>query len=301
MNDQELYKLIKSKEQALKENLLTKAELESLQKELENFLDKNLKEDDGSLLYLRYRKFKAPGDKPHTLWFGNNGYPTESLVWIKPWIDFFEQYLGEKTIRRRLKTDKYWVESRIQGEDEYILVGERDNKNGEKAHITIDGKTAEIRVDDKDKAPEELVRYIETRLTLSGGQKVRSTREALEFFEKENEDQIWSDISIAVYRIEFKGYEVLEVYNPGKEDVENFKLELFWNQPEGKQYRLQEKYFQENDDPMRASPSSLKLLKSRERKYAANTPSISAVKELKVVVTCSGVQSGKPYQKEFSL
>lgn len=301
MNDQELYKLLRSKEQAIKENLLTTKELESLQKEVADFLDENLKEDDNNLLYLHYRKFKAPGSKPRTLWSSLDGYPKGGLEWIQPWIDFFEKYLGEKTIKKRLKTDKYWVESRIQGEDEHIFIGERDSKSGDKAHITIDGKTAEIRTDDKDKAPEELTRYIETRLTLPDGKKVRSTREAVEFFEEENKDQLWSDINISVYRINFKGYDVLEIYNSGKEDVENFKLELYWNQPEGKQHRSQEQYFQEDDDPMRASHSSLNLLKRGERKYAANVPNVNSVKELKTIVTGNGVQSGKPFRKEFNL
>lgn len=300
MNEQELYKLIKSREQAIKEQVLPTAKLEQLQSKIEDFLDQNLKEDDNNLLYLHYKKFKTPGGKPRTLWSTENGYPVGGQEWIKPWVDFFEQYLGEKTIKRRLKTDEYWLESRLDGEDEHILIGRRD-ENGKKAHIIIDGKSAEIRVEDKSKSSEELTRHIETRLTLPNGKKVRTTREAVEFFEEENEQEMWSDINLSLHRIMFKGYPVIEVYNSGKEDVENFKLELFWEQPEGPQHRIQESYLQAEDDPMWASSSTVNLLRIGERKYANNVPTSTTIKKMRAIVECNGVQSGKPYKKEFDL
>lgn len=300
MNEHELYKLIKSKEQAIKENVLTTPKLEELQKIIEDFLDKNLKEDDSNLLYLHYKKFKAPGGKPRTLWSTSDGYPSGGEAWIRPWIDFFEKYVGEKTIKRRLKTDDYWIESRLDGEDEHILIGRRD-ENGKKAHIIIDGESAEIRVEDKSKSSEELTKYIETRLTLPNGKKILSTREGVEFFEDENEDEIWSNINLSLHRIILKSYPVLEIYNSGKEDVENFNLELFWEQKEGPQHRVQSDYLQEGDDPMWAHSSTVNLLKRGERKYANNVPNPDVVSRMKAIVSCNSVQSGKPYKKEFDI
>lgn len=300
MNEQELYKLIKSKEQAIKENVLTTPKLQELQKEIEIFLDQNLKEDESNLLYLHYKKFKAPGGKPRTLWSTTDGYPMGGEEWIKPWIEFFEKYLGEKTIKRRLKTDDYWLESRLDGEDEHILIGRRD-ENGKKAHIIIDGDSAEIRVEDKSKSSEELTKHIETRLTLPNGKKVRSTREAVEFFGDENEDEIWSDVNLSLHRIMLKGYPVLEIYNSGKEDIENFKLELIWEQEEGHQNRIQNDYLHEGDDPMWAISSTVNLLKKGERKYANNVPTPGVINKMKAIIECNGVQSGRPYKKDFDI
>ena len=215
MGEHELYKLIKSKEQAIKGDVLTTEKLRQLQGEIESFLDEKLKEDENSVLYLHYRKFKAPGGKPRSLLSSERGYPIDGEAWIKPWIDFFDQYLGEKTIKRRLETDEYWIESRIRGEDETILIGRRDG-HGEKAHVIIDGKNATIRIEDNQKAPEELVRHIATILTLPDGKKVRTTREGVGFFEEENEEQIRSAVKISVHRTMFREYSVLEVYNSGK-------------------------------------------------------------------------------------
>lgn len=58
LSEEELIKLIKSKIQAIDEDLLTAEELEPIKQKLENFLDKNLEKSD-SLLALRYRKLRA--------------------------------------------------------------------------------------------------------------------------------------------------------------------------------------------------------------------------------------------------
>lgn len=96
----------------------------------------------------------------------------------------------EKTIKKRLETEGLFVESRTQDEDLHLLVGKKDG-SGNKAHIIIDGKTGEIRVDDKDQAPEEVVNKIETVLTLKSGRKIKSTREALgELYESKDSKNI---------------------------------------------------------------------------------------------------------------
>lgn len=84
-----------------------------------------------------------------------------------------------KTIKNRLKTEDLFVESRSQGEDQHLLIGKRDG-NPEKAHLIVDGKTGEIRVEDNQQEPTELIQKIESVLTLRSGKKIRTTREAIE-------------------------------------------------------------------------------------------------------------------------
>jgi hypothetical protein len=175
MNDEEIYKLIKSKEYAIKENLLLKAELLEIEKSIKDFLDKNLKED--SIIFLRYRKLKKT---LRTLWSDDRGYPVEGYKYIEPLVDIFEQYLATKKIKRRLENEKLWIQSNIQGNEEHIFVGERKDEG--KVHLII-GETGEVRIDKKDNAPHELVRKVETILTLKSGEKIISTKTALEFLE----------------------------------------------------------------------------------------------------------------------
>lgn len=174
MNEEELIKLIKSKSQAVAENLLLTTELTEIKEKVEKFLDQSLKGD--GLLSLRYRKFKLPS-KPRTLWSDTSGFPMGGENWIKPYIDFFEQYITEKKIINRLEDEKLWVESRTQGNEQHLLIGDKQN-DGQKVHL-IFGETGEIRIDKKDQPPAEVFRKVESVLTKSDGSTVKST---LEFF-----------------------------------------------------------------------------------------------------------------------
>ena len=174
MTDEEIIKLIKSKSQAIEESLLLTTELTEVKEKIEQFLDQNIKGD--SLLALRYRKFKLPG-KPRTLWSNTNGFPIGGKEWISGYINFFEQYITEKKIINRLEDEKLWVESRTQGNEQHLLIGEKNN-NGQKTHL-IFGETGEIRIDKKDQSPAEVFRKVESVLTKSDGGIVKST---LEFF-----------------------------------------------------------------------------------------------------------------------
>jgi len=174
MNEEEIIKLIKSKFQAIEENLLLSTELTEIKEKIEKFLDENLKDDN--LLSLRYRKFKL-GSKPRTLWSDTSGFPIGGKDWIKPYIDFFEQYITEKKIINRLESENLWVESRTQGNEQHLLIGNKQN-NGDKVHL-IFGETGEIRIDKKDQSPAEIFRKVESILTKSDGSIIKST---LEFF-----------------------------------------------------------------------------------------------------------------------
>lgn len=73
--------------------------------------------------------------------------------------------------------------------DVHVLVGKRDG-TGNRVHIVIDGKTAEIRVEDNQTVPEELIKSIESTLTLHDGRTVRFTRELIELENRSWEDEV---------------------------------------------------------------------------------------------------------------
>ncbi len=181
MTDQEILKLIRSKEQVLKENLLTTLEAQALHKEVMAALDKNLPAQ--SIAGLRYRKLKDSSGRPLATWWVTGNYPTTSPWAIKfePLLKILEQHLAEKTITHRLETEGLFIESRTQeeGGDEHLLIGKRDG-SGEKAHMVMDAKTGEIRVEDNQKEPTEMAARVETILTLPNGKKIKTTREAIE-------------------------------------------------------------------------------------------------------------------------
>ncbi|MBU3942789.1 hypothetical protein KKA24_02285 [Patescibacteria group bacterium] len=173
----DILKEIWQKEKALKDNLLTTQEAQELQGSLFKHLEGILSSD--SMPGLRFRKIKAE-KKFQNWWSNDHGYPIDN-PWnkIEPFLKILEQHEAEKTIKKRLEVEGLFVESRSQGEDQHLLIGKRDG-TGEKAHVIIDGKSAEIRIEDTGKAPEELVKKIETFLTLPNGKKIRTSREILE-------------------------------------------------------------------------------------------------------------------------
>ena len=166
MNDKEISKLIWSNEAALKENFLLTVEALKIQNTILEYLNSVL--DVNSLLGLRLRKITSNA-KPDTWWSNDAGFPTDN-AWqkIEKYVNIFQQYLAEKTIKKRISDDQFFIESRIQGEDQHILVGKRDG-SGSKAHIVIDGVTGEIRIEDNQRAPEEVTERIETIIKLPNG------------------------------------------------------------------------------------------------------------------------------------
>lgn len=93
-----------------------------------------------------------------------------------------------KTIKNRFKAAGLFVESRSQDEDQHLLIGKRDG-TPDKAHVVIDGKTGDIRVEDNQQEPTDLVAKIEAILTLPDGKKIRITREAIDEFPQISEEQ----------------------------------------------------------------------------------------------------------------
>lgn len=85
-----------------------------------------------------------------------------------------------KTFKNRLEVEGLFIESRSKEDgDIHLIIGQRDGKP-DKAHAIFDEKTGEIRVEDNQLEPLELVRKIESVITLQTGKKIRVTREIIE-------------------------------------------------------------------------------------------------------------------------
>ncbi len=185
MNEQEFYRFVKTKESAIAENLLPSEDLRALKGAIVEFLDERLA--DESLLSLRYRKLKAEL-RSQTLWANESGYPVEGPNFIRPWITILEQYLGDKAVKKRLEDEDLWVESRVQGHDEHLLVGGKHG-SAEKVHLIVDGETGEIRIDPKDQPPHDLLKRVQVILTTKDGKRILSTLAALDFLEESTESK----------------------------------------------------------------------------------------------------------------
>ncbi len=181
MEKKETLRAIWKNEQNLKENLLSTPDAKDLWEKLIELME-SMPHD--SIYYLRYQKIRKQ-EKLGCWYADSNGYPTGN-----PWRDQFEkilnifnQYEAEKTLKSRKELKDFFIESRVNGPDgdQHILVGKKDG-SAEKAHIIIDGKTGEIRVEEKEDnhPPEEVFDKIETILTRKDGSRIRTTRSVIE-------------------------------------------------------------------------------------------------------------------------
>jgi len=174
MNEEKIVKLIKDKREAMEENLLLGEEVKKIREAIKDFLDKNL--TGSNILVLRYKKFRGTGR--NSMWLDSDGYPANRFGHISPWIEFFEKYYAEKTIKQRLEKSNLWIESRTRGKELHLLVGERGKDEG-KVHLIIDDMSGEIRVDKKDQSPENLLKRVEAILTTRDGKKIRTSMDFL--------------------------------------------------------------------------------------------------------------------------
>jgi hypothetical protein len=180
MEEKKLLKLIKSNYGAIAEDLLESKRVDEIKTAIEAFLDQKLTGND--LLSLRYKKFRSGSETIPTLWSDEKGlYPRNGLAYLKNWLNYLEQYLDAKRVKNRLENENLWVESHIESGEEHLFIGDKD-KRGQHVHV-IRGRTGELRVDEKDLAPQHLVSKVESTLevTLVSGQKVRSVKGILEF------------------------------------------------------------------------------------------------------------------------
>lgn len=209
------------------------------------------------------------------------------------WISLLEEYKEGRKIKAELSSEKVHIQSVVDGEDQHIFITEK--KSGEHTHLVLDGGTGEIRIDPKDKSPHELIKAVQAKLELKTGEVVQVTKSALSFVEPES-----PQADVRAYTANKDSYFVLEIYNNGDEDLESFRVQVNWLQPEGAQERILEKFNNETDYLVMAHPKSLNMLKKGERVYS-HIPTISVDKKLKVTISCKDMRSGREIKKVFDL
>ncbi len=215
---------------------------------------------------------------------------------LDPWIALLEEHNDARKIKAELSSEKVHIQSVVDGEDQHIFITEKGSN--EHTHLILDGGTGEIRIDPKDKSPHTLIKSVEARLKLKNGEEIKVTKSALSFVEPDSPQP-----DVRVYTAKKDDYFVLEIYNNGDEDLEDFRLQANWLQPppDGAQERILEKFNDVTDYLVMAHPRSLNMLKQGTRVYANGVPSISVDKKLKVTVSCKGMRSGKKIQRIFEL
>lgn len=225
---------------------------------------------------------------------GNPFISEKEAEQLDEWIAILEEYKEGRKIKAELSSEKIHIQSVVDGEDQHIFITEKGS--AEHAHLILDGGTGEVRIDPEDKSPHGLIKSVEAKLELKTGETVQITKSSLNFVEPES-----PRADVKVYTASKDDYFVLEIYNNGDEDLEDFCIKADWTQPEGKQERILSQFNDETDYLVMASPKSLNMLKAGARVYAINIPSISVDKKIKITVSCKGMRSGKTIQKVFEL
>lgn len=174
------------------QELLESKRLEELENKIRSELKGYVESKNDEIALLKFNKLNSGWRNVLKSGFHNRETAESKL---EKWREFLieismpnEKPIGTdevKTIKNRFKTEGLFIESRSQDEDLHLLIGKRDG-TAEKAHVVVDGKTAEIRVEDNQQEPTDLVEKVESILTLKGGKKLRVTREAIEELSSED-------------------------------------------------------------------------------------------------------------------
>lgn len=224
---------------------------------------------------------------------GSDFVPPKEASQLDDWINLFEEFEDSKKIKTEISNEKVHIKSIIDGEDQHIYI--TDKKSNEHSHLIIDGETGEIRIDPKDKSPHDLIRRIQAKLELNNGEIVQITGSELVFIEPEK-----PKADIKAYTTTKNGYFVLEVYNNGDGDLDNFKIQINWIQKDGPKERILEEFNKEEEDLVVANPRSLTVLKQGERIYS-HIPRSSIDGNIKVKISCKEVKSEEIIIREFDL
>ena len=164
------------------QELLERERLDSMRKKIRTELALLVNDLEDEILCLKFKKINSGWRTELKPGFHNISTAHSELeVWrilIEEIVDHLKK--STKTFKNRLEAEGLFIESRSkEGDDLHIIIGERDGKPN-KAHVVVDEKTAEIRVEGNQVEPLELVEKIESIITLSSGKKIRATRESLE-------------------------------------------------------------------------------------------------------------------------
>jgi len=164
------------------QDLLEIERLESAESRIRNELAFIVQDLDDEIIQLKFKKLN--GGWRNVLKPGFHNVMTAHSK-LETWRILINEILGHlksttKNLKNRLDAEGLFIESRSKdGGDLHLLIGQKDG-NPEKAHAIVDEKTGEIRIEGNQKEPLELVRKIESIITLPTGKKIRITRELIE-------------------------------------------------------------------------------------------------------------------------
>lgn len=158
------------------QELLEAKRLEEAESKVRSELEKIVNTLNDEILTLKLKKLNS-GMRGQLKSIFHNKKTAESS--LEKFRLFISEIIATKTIKRRFETEGLFVELRAQNEDQHLIIGKR-NGTPEKAHVIIDGKTGDIRVEDGQLEPTGLVPKIESILTLPNGKRIKTTREVIE-------------------------------------------------------------------------------------------------------------------------
>lgn len=254
----------------------------------------DLAKEAGLLFNNEILKRKADIQSKKTIW-SNKTYTdyvsAKEAGQLDEWIKLITEYLDTKKIKTDISNDKTHIQSVVDGEDQHIFITEKGSQ--EHSHLILDGGTGEIRIDPKDQSPHQLIKSIEAKLELLNGDAVQITKSKLNFVRS-----IEHAPDIKAYTSNKDGYFLVEIYNSGKEDLEDFVVSVHWKQTEGEQERQLMDFNEENEYLVMAKPKVLNMLKIGQRVYS-HIPSNSTDNKLTIRINCKGMQSGLVVEKEF--
>jgi hypothetical protein len=164
-----------------KKELLEADKLEDTRSNTKKELGQIIKKIDNKIISLMFKKLNS--GMTNQLKSGFHNISTAKSV-LDPWKDLIDYILEQKiekskTLKNRLQAEGLFIESRSKkGGDLHLIIGERDGST-HKAHAIVDEKNGEIRVENGQTEPIELVRKIEAIITLESGKRIKTTREEI--------------------------------------------------------------------------------------------------------------------------
>lgn len=163
-------------------DLLEKEILEGVESKIRTEVAVIVNNLDDEILQLEFKKLNGGWKNKLKSGF-HNAMTAHSKLEV--WRIFINEILGHiksstKTFKNRLEAEGLFIESRSKGDgDIHLLIGKKDG-NSQKAHAVVDEKTGDIRVEDNQLEPLELIQKIESIITLPTGKKIKITRESIE-------------------------------------------------------------------------------------------------------------------------
>jgi len=164
------------------QELLERGRLDNVESKIRTELGNIVSNLDDEIIQLKFKKLNGGWRSVLKPGFHNAKTAQSNLESWKVLINEILKHLKSTTrsFKNRLEAEGLFIETRSkEGEDLHLLIGKRDGAS-EKAHVVVDDKTGEIRVEDNQAEPLELVRKIESIVTLPTGKKIKITRESID-------------------------------------------------------------------------------------------------------------------------